>query len=181
MIYIFLAHGFEEVEAVTPIDLLRRCELNVLTVGIGGNIIKGSHGISIMSDITDNEIEYNDDLEMIILPGGMPGTLNLDKNENVHKAIDYCIENNKYIAAICAAPSILGRRNLLKNIECTCFPGFETQLNDANLSEKNVCFDKNIITANGAGSALDFSLKLIEIFTNSDRSDLLAKSLQYVR
>ena len=96
MIYLFLANGFEEAEALIPVDMLRRCELDIITVGVGGEVIRGSHGISVVSDISENDINLDDNVEMIILPGGMPGTLNLEASEHVQKAIDFCIENDKY-------------------------------------------------------------------------------------
>ena len=103
MIYVFLAEGFEETEAIAPIDLLRRSGRNVITVGVGNKTIKGSHGIPVTADITAEEISLNDELEMIVLPGGMPGTINLEKSEYVQSAIDYCVKNRKFIGAICAA------------------------------------------------------------------------------
>ena len=128
MIYCFLADGFEEMEALCPVDILRRGGCEVVTVGVGEEIITGSHGISVCTDITDSETELDDKVEMIILPGGMPGTLNLEKNLNVQRAIDHCSQNNKFIAAICAAPSILGHKGLLKGREAICFPGFKQSL-----------------------------------------------------
>ena len=121
MIYAFLAEGFEETEAVTPIDLLRRSGKKVITVGVGDNIIMGSHGIPVVTDTIAQEAPLTDELEMIILPGGMPGTLNLEKSEYVQAAIDFCTANNKYIGAICAAPSILGHKGLLKGRKAVCY------------------------------------------------------------
>lgn len=180
MIYAFLATGFEEVEAITPIDLLRRCELEVVTVGIGGKVITGAHGITIVTDIADNELLLNEDIDMLVLPGGMPGTLNLEASAAVRKAISYVAESGKYLAAICAAPSILGHMGLLNGKEAICFPGFETQLQGCTLSNSLVCVDGNIITAKGAGLSLDFSLKLVELLCSKERSDLLKASLQCV-
>ena len=94
MIYVFLANGFEEVEALTPVDMLRRCELEVITVGVGGDSVIGSHNIPVLTNITDSQIVLDDSVDMIVLPGGMPGTLNLEKNANVQRAIDFCVENN---------------------------------------------------------------------------------------
>ena len=178
MIYCFLAGGFEEMEALCPVDILRRGECGVKTVGVGEEIITGSHGISVYTNITDSEIELDPDLEMIILPGGMPGTLNLEKNANVQKAIDFCMENNKYIAAICAAPSILGHKYILKDREAICFPGFEGQLNCKKLSEDFVCKDGNIITAKGAGVAQEFGLKLLECLKGTASAEKVKSSMQ---
>lgn len=178
MIYCFFAEGFEEMEAICPIDILRRGECEVVTVGVGRATVKGSHGISVYADITDSEITLNSDLEMMILPGGMPGTLNLEKNENVQRAIDFCVENNRYIGAICAAPSILGHKGILKDREAICFPGFEGQLNCKGLSDDFVCRDGNIITAKGAGVAQEFGLKLLECLKGNALSEKIKASLQ---
>ena len=107
MVYVFFADGFEEIEGIAPVDILRRCDINVTTVGIGSNVITGAHGIQIAADIMDEEVKL-DDMEAIVLPGGMPGTLNLERSSCVRNAVSTAVEQNKYIAAICAAPSILG-------------------------------------------------------------------------
>lgn len=178
MIYCFLAGGFEEMEAFCPIDILRRGECEVTTVGVGGEIITGSHGVSVCTDIVDGEIVLDSNIDMIILPGGMPGTLNLEKNANVQRAVDFCTENNKFIGAICAAPSILGHKGLLKDKEAICFPGFEGQLKCKKLSEEYVCRDGNIITAKGAGVAQEFGLKLLECVKGSSVSEKIKASMQ---
>ncbi len=178
MIYCFLANGFEEMEALCPVDILRRGECDVLTVGVGEEIITGSHGISVYTDITAAEIELDDKLEMIILPGGMPGTLNLESNPYVQKAIDFCVQKGKYIAAICAAPSILGHKGLLKDKEAICFPGFEEQLDCKKLSDDFVCVDCSVITAKGAGVAQEFGLKLLELLKGTNAAQAMKASLQ---
>jgi len=178
MIYVFLGNGFEEIEAVTQVDMLRRCKLDVKTVGIGSQIIRGSHGIPIVADIEQNEIVLDDKLQMIILPGGMPGTLNLENSKKVQEAIDYCTKNDIYIAAICAAPSILGHKGLLKGKVATCFPGFENELIEAKLSDNLVCIDGKIITGKSAGASIKFSLKLVEILISKERANLLEESIQ---
>lgn len=160
MIYVFLADGFEETEALAPVDLLKRAGKEVITVGVTGNVVTGSHGIQVIADT--NEISLDDSLEMIVLPGGMPGTLNLEKSQCVQNAIDYCVLNNKFIGAICAAPSILGHKGLLKGKKAICYPGFESHLEGAVISDNSVEEDGIFITARGAGVAIDFGLKLIE-------------------
>ena len=177
MVYEFLANGFEETEALVPVDMLRRCGITVKTVGIGNNVITGSHGIPVITDITDSEVVMSDDVEMIILPGGMPGTLNLEHSVTVKNAINYCSDNNIYIAAICAAPSILGHMGLLKGKKAVCFEGYESQLEGAEVLYDSVCVDGKIITARGAGVSLDFALKLIETLISPARSETLAASL----
>ncbi len=178
MIYVFLANGFEETEAIAPIDILRRSELNVTTVGIGEDVIVSSHGIAVIPDITEVEFVPSDDIDMIVLPGGMPGTLNLEKSRTVQDAIDYCIANDKYIAAICAAPSILGRKGFLNGKKATCFPGFEQFLAGAEYTGESVVHDGKIVTAKGAGVAIEFGLKLSEILTSEANSKKIKASLQ---
>lgn len=178
MIYVFLGNGFEEMEALTPVDILRRCELDVQTVGVGSQIIKGSHGISVLTDIVDNEILLNKNLEMIVLPGGMPGTLSIERSSKVQEAIDYCVKNNILIAAICAAPSILGHKGQLNGKKATCYPGFETQLQDAIFTDELVCKDGIFITGKGAGVSLEFSLMLIEELISKERARILKETLQ---
>jgi len=179
MIYIFLAEGFEEIEALTPVDCLRRAGRTIRTVGIGGSVVKGSHGIPVTADITEAEVELSSDLEMIILPGGMPGTRNLQKNETVRRAIAYCSEQNIYIAAICAAPSILGEMGLLKGKTATCYPGFEPELTGCNAVEVPVYQDGTIITGRGPGAAFDFSLKLVSLFSGEAAAKTLGGQMVY--
>lgn len=178
MVYVFLANGFEEIEALAAVDILRRAEIDLKTVGIGSNIIRGSHDIPVITDLDSNEIELNEQLEMIVLPGGMPGTFNLEENSNVQKAIEYCLDNNKYISAICAAPSILGHKGILDGKEATCFPGFEKELGQAVYSSNLVVNDGKITTAKGAGCAVKFGLKLVELLVSKDKSEALEASLQ---
>lgn len=175
MIYLFLAEGFEEIEALTPVDLLRRAGAPVTTVGIGGKRIVGSHGIAVEADITDSQFATLDltDTEMVILPGGMPGTKNLDASDIVHSALDFAIQNDKYIAAICAAPMILGKRGDLSGKEAICYPGFEKYLCGARISNKKVIRDGKIITAQGMGVALEFALSLISALCGESLSEEL--------
>lgn len=178
MFYIFLADGFEETEALAPLDVLRRAGIDAKTVGVGGKIITGSHNIPIVCDITDSEFSLGGNLEGIFLPGGMPGTLNLEKSEIVNKAIDYCIENDLLVSAICAAPSILGHKGLLKNKNAICFPGFESELKGAVLSDNFVCEDGNILTAKGMGSAVEFGLRIAEYLLGSEKANKIRSTLQ---
>lgn len=177
MVYIFLAEGFEETEALAPADCLRRCGIEAITVGVGGKIIKSSHGFEIAADITESEVVLSEKLEMIILPGGMPGTLNLEKSQTVQKAIDYCAENGIYIGAICAAPSILGHKGLLKNHRAVCFKGFESHLEGAETGTEPVCVSGKFITSRGMGTAVEFGLKLVEVLISEERSLELRESI----
>lgn len=177
MIYIFLAPGFEEIEALAPADLLRRAELDVQLVGVGGKTIRGAHGISVVCDLEEHEADV-DHLEMIVLPGGMPGTLNLEHSEVVQAFVSHGVEHNLWVGAICAAPSILGHMGLLEGRRCTCYPGFEDQLGGAIHTDESVVWDGRIITARGAGVANEFGLALVEAITSKERAALLAASIQ---
>lgn len=178
MIYIYLADGFEETEALTPADILRRAGIKTALVGVGSDIITGSHGISVICDMTDEDVIFGDNIEAVFLPGGMPGTLNLEKSEAVQKAIDYAAENDKLLCAICAAPSILGHKGLLKGKNAICFPGFEDELEGATISDDFVCLDGNIITAKGMGSATEFGLRIVEYFKGKETAEKIRASLQ---
>ena len=178
MIYVFLANGFEETEAIAPIDLLRRSGKTVITVGVGDNIITSSHGVPVVTDTIAQEAPLTDELEMIVLPGGMPGTLNLENNDYVQAAIDYCVKNDRYIAAICAAPSILGHKGLLSGKKAVCFPGFEKDLEGAETAESGVAEDGKIITAKGAGVCIEFALKLVEKLVSAEKAEEIRKGIQ---
>ncbi|MBQ8194643.1 MAG: DJ-1/PfpI family protein [Oscillospiraceae bacterium] len=178
MIYVFLADGFEETEAIAPIDIIRRAEKDVITVGIGSDTVRSSHGITMLADITDMQVQLDDRLEMIVLPGGMPGTLNLEKSPVVQAAIDYCVDKNIPIAAICAAPSILGKKGLLKGKKAICFPGFEGFLDGAEISSESVVTDGNITTGVGPGASIDFGLRLVEILVNDKKAAKVAAGMQ---
>ncbi len=177
MIYLFLANGFEEIEALCPLDLLRRAGLEVTTVGIGGEMITGSHGITVQADIPDGLYADNAP-DMIILPGGMPGSKNLDASRTVDAAIKAALRKDAYIAAICAAPFVLGKRGVLNGKEAICYPGFENELTGARISNQKVVRDGKIITAAGMGVALEFGLKLVEAMTDAATAERLRGSLQ---
>lgn len=178
MIYVFFATGFEEVEAIAAVDMLRRAELEVCTVGVGSAKIAGAHGIIVDCDLADAQACADDSLQAVVLPGGMPGTLNLEKSQTVQAFIDYAAERGRLIAAICAAPSILGHKGLLEGKEATCFPGMEQELSGARLSGGYVCRDGNIITARGAGVAIDFGLAVAAEFAGQEKADAVRASLQ---
>lgn len=179
MIYVLLAKGFEEVEALAPVDVMKRGGLEVKTVGVGGREVFGAHGIGVISDMLIEDIKPSG-VEGIILPGGMPGTLNLQNDEYVNNLIDYCAENELLIAAICAAPMILGEKGLLKNKEAVCFPGFEDKLNGAELCDSSVVVCENIITAKGAGAALEFGSAIVDYFSGqAGVGTEILKNMQY--
>ncbi len=172
MIYMFLAEGFEEVEALCPLDLLRRAGLPVVTVGVGGKLVRGSHGITVEADLPDTEY-FDNAPDMVILPGGMPGTLNLGQSDVVRAAVETAAAREGYLAAICAAPSILGDMGYLAGKRAICYPGFEDRLRGATVSPKRVVRDGNIITAAGMGVALDFGLELVSVLVGKEKAEEL--------
>ena len=179
MIYMFLANGFEEVEALAPLDLLRRAGCDVTTVGVGGgDMIVGAHGIAVGVDIPDTMFRDSKP-EMIILPGGMPGTKHLDASRTVDAALRSAANSGAYIAAICAAPMVLGKRGYLKGKAAVCFPGFEEYLEGAILQPKGVTVtvDGKIITAVGMGVAIDFGLELVEVLKGKDVASALRTAI----
>lgn len=178
MFYMFFADGFEEVEAIAALDVIRRSGIEIESVGIDSKQITGSHGITVICDKSEDDISVSDKLDGIILPGGMPGTTNLQNSKTVNMFIDYCTENNLYLCAICAAPLILGQKGLLNNKTATCFPGFEDFLSGAILSDEYVCTDGKIITARGMGSAVNFGLAIVAAVKGKKASDELKESLQ---
>ena len=171
MIYMFLATGFEEIEALMPLDLMRRAGLEVKTVGVGGLDVTGSHGITVKADMLDSDFADNSP-ECVILPGGMPGTKNLDASAVVHKALDAALENNSLICAICAAPMILGKRGILRGKKATCFPGFEEYLEGAEIGGRAVR-DGQVITGIGMGAALEFGIEIVAALTSRETADKL--------
>ncbi|MCL2056271.1 MAG: DJ-1/PfpI family protein [Oscillospiraceae bacterium] len=177
MVYVFFAHGFEEIEAITPLDILRRAGLEVQSVGVGSKTITGAHGITVHCDVSDKETAGKG-LEMVVLPGGMPGTANLGGSKRVQFCLDYCIAKGIWIGAICAAPSILGARGDLKGKTATCFPGWEEKLEGAVISPERVVVDGKIVTAKGAGAAKQFSLKLVECLCGKEKADEIGAAMQ---
>ncbi|MBR7151041.1 MAG: DJ-1/PfpI family protein [Clostridia bacterium] len=176
MIYLFLANGFEEVEALCPLDLLRRAGLAVTTVGVGGDVIVGAYGIAVQADVPDT-LFHDSKPDMIILPGGMPGTKHLDESRTVDAALRAANANGAYLAAICAAPMVLGKRGYLKGKEATCFPGFEEYLEGATLSKARVVTDGRTVTAAGMGVAMEFGLALVALLQGKDAAERLRSAV----
>lgn len=171
MIYVFLADGFEETEAIAPIDILRRAKQDVRTVGVGTASPTSSHGIKVTADITENDISLDGELQLIVLPGGMPGTINLEASGTVQKAIAYCVQHDIPVGAICAAPSILGKPGLLSGKKAVCFPGFEQYLKGADVLNKLCVTDGLFTTACGAGAAIAFGLELVRVLCGAEKSE----------
>lgn len=178
MVYLFLAEGFEEVEAITPIDYLRRAGIELCTVGIGAKEITGAHGICIKADICGCDLSDNEEkIDMVILPGGMPGTLNLKASDTVISYIRKAADQNAFIAAICAAPSILGEMGLLQGKKAVCYPGFEDKLEGAVICDCHAVRDGNIITARSAGGACLFAKELISAIKGNDAADAVMEAV----
>lgn len=177
MVYVFLADGFETIEALAVVDMLRRAKIDVNTVGVTGKTVITSHNIEVVADITIDELDIGD-AEAVVLPGGMPGTLNLEANATVQSSIDFCVENDRFICAICAAPSILGHKGLLRGKNAICFPGFENDLSGAVISENYVVTDGKIITARGAGVAVDFGLEIVKALKGCELANKIRETIQ---
>jgi len=176
-ITVHLANGFEEIEAITIIDVLRRAGLDVVVVSVSGKLeVQGAHSIGVMADILFENIKY-DEVEMIILPGGMPGASNLNAHEGLKNVILKFNDENKSLGAICAAPLVYGNLGLLKGKKAVCYPGYEAQLKGAEVLMDSVIKSGNIITARGVGSALKFALSIVEDLISTEKADLLAKQM----
>lgn len=177
MVYVILADGFEEIEAIEPIDIMRRAGIDVVTASLGDRVVTGSHNIPVTADITINEINP-ESMDLLMLPGGAGHEL-LDASNEVHGLINYAVTNNIYISAICAAPSILGKKMILEGKNATCFPGFEKHLYGAEITTAKAVVDGKIITARGAGAASDFGFAMVELLKGKETADELRKTMQY--
>lgn len=178
-VYVFLADGFETVEALGVIDVLRRGKVDVVTVSIKSDKeVITSHNIRIMTDEIFDNIDFSDG-DMLVLPGGLKGTERLEAHEGLSKLIDTYYGQGKYLAAICAAPSILGHHNILNGRKATAYPGFEKELYGANATGEGVVCDGNVITAKGMGKTIDFALVLLEILTDRAMMDHVGSTIQY--
>lgn len=177
MVYVFLAEGFEIIEALAPVDMLRRAKIDTKIVGVTGKLVTSSCGIPVQADMTIDEFDFYD-VQAIVLPGGMPGTLNLENNDKIQNIIDNAMNIKALVCAICAAPSILGHKGLLAEKEATCFPGFEDALEGATLSKKHVITDGNIITARGAGVSVDFGLEIVKQLKGEEVAENVRTAIQ---
>lgn len=180
-VYLFFAQGMEEIESLTVVDLLRRAKIDVTTVSVTGEqYVIGSHNIEVKSDILLENVDWSLG-DMIVLPGGMPGTLNLEACTELMKQVDSYVNQGKRVAAICAAPTILGHRGILKGKRACCYPGKEDQLDGAKVVYDSVCVDGSIITGRGLGTAIDFALAIIEELESKKLADDIATSVVYSR
>lgn len=159
---LFLANGFEEIEALATVDILRRAQIPVETVSISDTkTVTGAHNVTVIADTTFQQADFSD-VEVLILPGGMPGAKNLNEHEGLKELIPKFNGEGKQIAAICAAPMVLGGLGLLNDKRATCYPGFEAELAGAQTTGENVVVDGNITTGRGPGLAFEFALRLVE-------------------
>ena len=176
MVYVLLGNGFEEMEALTPVDLLRRAGIGVITVGIGGQTIFGSHNVGFQADITMDEMDLSQ-LEMIVLPGGLGGVASIRGCEKAMQAIEFAHKNGKFVAAICAAPTILAELHITDGIPAVCYPGCEDQMGSA-LMQSSACVRyENVITAASAGCAIPFALELIRALKGEEAARQVAQQI----
>ena len=177
MVYMLLGTGFEETEAIAPLDLLRRAGVQIATVGITGKIVYGSHGIGIEADILLEQMDLTD-MEMIILPGGMGGVTTARASKEALEALRFAWENGKYVAAICAGPTVLADLGITDGKNATCYPGCESQMGSANMvADAAAVHDGRLITGTSAGCAVPFGLKLIEVLKGKDEADRIAAQI----
>ena len=177
MIYMLLGTGFEETEAIAPLDLLRRAGLSVATVGINGKTVYGSHGIGIEADLELDEMDHKD-LEMIILPGGLRGVASIRASQEAMEAIRFAWENGKYTAAICAGPTVLADLGIPNGKNATCYPGCEGQMGSANMVPGAAAVtDGKLITGTSAGCAIPFGLKLIEALKGPEAAETVRRQI----
>lgn len=176
---IFMADGCEEIEGLTVVDIVRRAKLEITTISImGRKEVTGSHKVTFLTDALSSEVDY-DELDGIVLPGGMPGTLNLGADETVNQVIRRFSDEGKLVAAICAAPSVLGAAGILNGKNATCHPGFEEKLTGAKIFEDTVVVDGNVITSRGMGTAIDFALAITKYFTEEETVEHVKQGLVY--
>lgn len=172
-----LAEGFEEIEAVTIVDTLRRAGLAVTTAGLRSGNVQGAHGIAVAADTTIDKVDAAD-FDVIVLPGGMPGTTNLAEDERVLKLVRSMHAQKKYVTAICAAPTVLAKAGVISKVPVTCYPGFEGKLGDAQFqSGPRVVKSGRIVTSRGPGTALEFALALVEEFCGAAKARELAQGM----
>lgn len=176
MVYVFLADGFEEIEALTPVDIMRRADIEVKTVALDSLLVRGAHGIEVRADITIEQLDMNK-CTMLVLPGGK-GHINLKNSIDVIEKVKYAYNNGIYIAAICASPSIIGELGMLVNKRGTCFPGYEKQCKGMIKSDKKAVTDGKIITACGAGASNEFGYEIVKALVNEKKANEVLTTMQ---
>ncbi|WP_296033649.1 DJ-1 family glyoxalase III [Dorea sp.] len=176
---VFLADGFEEIEGLAVIDLLRRAKIYVDTISITDDyMVHGAHGINVQTEALFDEVDFSE-FDMVVLPGGMPGTLNLNDHAGVRHVVRKYADEGRFVGAICAAPTVLSNLGILDGKHVTCYPGVMDQIEGATLIRTAVVIDGNIITSQGAGTAIDFALKLIEVLEGAEKAKEIEESIVY--
>ncbi len=177
MVYMLLGTGFEEAEAIAPLDLLRRAGVEAATVGVTGKTVYGSHGIGIEADITIDQMDLTN-LEMIILPGGLGGVASARASKEALEALRFAWDNGKFVAAICAGPTVLADLGITDGKNATCYPGCESQMGSANMAENAAAVrDGMLITGTSAGCAIPFGLELVAALKGREAADTVAKQI----
>lgn len=177
MVYLLLGTGFEETEAIAPLDLLRRAGIDVMTVGVNGKIVYGGHGIGIEADILLGEMDLTN-MDMIILPGGLGGVASVRGSDAAMEALKFAWDNGKFVAAICAGPTVLADLEITNNKNTTCYPGCESQMGSARVADNAACVrDGNLITGTSAGCAIPFGLALVEALKGQDEAERVRKQI----
>ena len=176
MVYMLLGTGFEETEAIAPLDLLRRADVSVATVGLNGKVIKGSHGIGVEADIEIGEMDLTN-MDMIVLPGGLGGVNSIKACPAALDAVRFAWENGKFVAAICAGPTILASLGITDGKKATCYPGCEEQMGNAVMVESAAVTDGKVITGTSAGCAIPFGLALITALKGQAAAEAIAKQI----
>lgn len=176
-IAVHLANGFEEIEAISIIDVLRRADLNVLVISVTGRLeVEGAHHLKVIADKLFEEVNYGE-VSMIVLPGGMPGAANLDAHQGLKAQITKFNAENKPLAAICAAPLVYGNLGILEGKQAVCYPGFEKYLKGAEILDKLVAESGNVITGRGPGAAIPFALKIVEKHVSAEKAETIASQM----
>lgn len=178
IVYIVLGKGFEEMEAVVPCDLLRRAGVEARFVGIGGLDIVGSRGITVHADCTQKDVRWNDG-DMIVLPGGLGGVASIRADETVMQTVSDYAQKGKYVAAICAAPTILAQLGLTDGKKATCYPGMENEMGNAEMCDADAVTDGKIITGRAAGAAFAFGLALISALRGAETAEKIAQEVVF--
>ena len=177
MVYVLLGTGFEEVEAIAPIDLMRRAGIEVLTVGVTGKTVYGGHNIGVEADILIGEMDLTN-LDMIVLPGGLGGVASARASQEAMNALDFAWKNDKFVAAICAGPTVLADLGITDGKHATCYPGCEDGMGSANMIPDAACIrDGKLITGTSAGCAIPFGLALVEALKGKDMAETIARQI----
>ena len=177
MVYMLLGTGFEETEAITPLDLLRRAGVDVQTVGLNGKVVYGGHGIGIEADIEIDQINLTD-LDMIILPGGLGGVTSVRASQEAMSALRFAWDNGKFVAAICAGPTVLADLGITDHRQATCYPGCEDGMGNAKMVENAAAVrDGMLITGTSAGCAVSFGLELVKALKGETVAEEIGKQI----